>query len=577
MGVISLLYKKFLLYIKINKPQIFRSASICFQCADQRDSVLKSRKVTMAKRIVVIGLLVICIFSVLSITASAEAVEWVEKQDGAKLYWGDTINVEGYEIKAEDFNEDKMVFVSISKDGEKLKTSPLTAGLEFDYNEEIKVYAQNIDPNYEIITKDEKEFKTGKWNPYAQLDILVRGKPEFDIDVETEKDTYDSKSKGDSRIDLTITAKNDDEAKAEDVLLIVDTDGLEVLSGKTKYTYSEILKSESIKPVNLTLKTPTPWEDTDYNISVRITSEDIKGKKFENTGYKVIKIEKKWDLIVSKNFIKERHMGQNVPVSVTVRNAGLCDINDIVLKDSLIPNMHLQKDASFEKTISLKAGETAEDVFEYTLIPEKSGEFTFPQTVATFTLSNGQNQEVKSDNSEKIQIYGPNIEITKTIDKQQLNPGDKLTVNVVAKNTGNVDASVTVTDTIPSEAKLISGETSFKQVLESNGGSRTITYIMQMNKEGEIKIPSCKASFLDLDKYSGEVYSEALKVNVGAITLEGSSSQPEGSTDSNQEKEESANQSTGSEEDYGDTPGFGSFLTVAGILMCSGFIRKKVF
>lgn len=532
----------------------------------------------MDKKIVLIGLLTVCIFSILSMTASAaDNIEWVEKKDGAKLYWGETINVDGYDVKAEDFNEEGMVFVSISKDGEKLKTSPLTAGLEFEYNDEIKVYAQKVDPNYEVITKDGKEFKTGKWNPYAELDILLRGKPGFDIDVETKKDTYDSKLTGDSRIDVTINVKNDGEAKAQNVVLTVDTAGLEVLNGKTKYTYTKILKDETIEPISLTLKASTPWEDTDYNISVKTTCEDIRGKKYEHTGYKIIKIEKKWDLIVSKNFIKERHMGENVPVSVTVRNRGLCDINNIVLKDSIVSNMHLQKDATLEKTFSLKAGETAEDVFKYTLVPERPGEYTFPKTVAAFTLSNGQSEQVESDNSEKITIYGPYIEITKTVDRQQLNPGDKLTVTVTAKNTGNVDASVTVTDTVPSEAKLISGETSFKQVLESNGGSKTITYIMQMNKEGEIKIPPCKANFLDLDKYSGEVYSESPVVNVGKIiTLEGSSPQPEGSTSSNEEKDETSDPSTGgTEEDYEDTPGFGFFLAVAGILMGTGFIMKK--
>jgi uncharacterized repeat protein (TIGR01451 family) len=528
----------------------------------------------MAKKILLIGLLAICIFSVLSMTAVAEEIEWVEKQDGAKLYWGDTITVDGFEIKAEDFNDEGMVFVSISKDGEKLKTSPLTAGLEFDYNEEIKVYAQKVDPNYEVITKDGKEFKTGNWNPYAELDILVRGKPSFDIDVETKKDTYDSKSTGDSRIDVTITGKNDDEAKAENVVLTIDTDGLEVLSGKTKYTYSSIQKDETIEAINLTLKASTPWEDTDYNISVKTISEDVKGKKYENVGYKIIKIEKKWDLIVSKYFIKERHMGETIPVSVKVRNSGLCNINDIVLKDSIVSDMHLQKDATFEKTLSLKSGETAEDVFEYTLVPEKPGEFTFPQTIATFTLSNGESEEVKSDNSEKITIYGPYIELTKTIDKQQVSTGDKLTVTITAKNTGNVDASVTVTDTIPSEAKLISGETSFKQILASGGGSKTITYIMQMNKEGEINIPACKATFLDLDKYSGEVSSESSTVNVGTIALEGSSSQPAGSTDSNQEKDNSSAQST---DENGDTPGFGFVLAAAGVLMGAGLMKKKSF
>jgi len=532
----------------------------------------------MAKRIALIVLLAVFVFSTLSMVAlAADEVEWVEKKNDAKLYWGDTITVDGYEIKAEDFNEDKMVFVSISKDGEKLKTSPLTAGLEFEYDGEIKVYAQNVNPNYEVIKKDGKEFKTGNWNPYAELDILIRGKPGFEIKVEPEKTTYDSKSTGDRRIDVSIKVKNNGDAKAENVVLNVDTAGLEVLSGKTKYTYTKILKGETVETINLTLKTPTPWEDTDFNISATTTCVDIKDNKYKHVGSKIIKIEKKWDLIVSKSATKERHMGEQVYVSVTVRNGGLCDINDIVLKDSIVSNMHLQKDATLEKTLSLKAGETAEDVFEYTLIPDKPGDFTYPKTVATFTLANGKSEKVESDNSEKTKIYGPYIEITKTIDKQQLNPGDELTVKVTAKNSGNVDASVKVTDTVPSEAKLISGETSFSQVLGSGGGSKTITYVLQMNKEGEIKIPACKASFLDLDKYSGDVYSGTSVVNVGTtITLEGSSSQTEGSTASNQEKEASSQPSTGgTEEDYGDTPGFSSLLAITGILAGTGLLRKR--
>ena len=131
-----------------------------------------------------------------------------------------------------------MVFVSISKDGGKLKTSPLSVGMEVVYNDEIKVYAQKIDPNYEIITKNGKEFKTRNWNPYAELNISVRGKPSFDIEVETNKDTYDSKSTGDSRIDVSINVKNNGEAKAKDIVLTVDTAGMELLKGKTEYTYT---------------------------------------------------------------------------------------------------------------------------------------------------------------------------------------------------------------------------------------------------------------------------------------------------------------------------------------------------
>lgn len=532
----------------------------------------------MAKRIVLITLLAVCIFSGLSMTAfAADNVEWEEKLDGAKLSWGSTITVNGYEIKAEDFNEDKMVFVSISKDGEKLKTSPLTAGMEFEYDDEIKVYAQKVDPNYEILTKDGKEFKTGNWNPYAELDILVRGKPGFDIKVETKKDTYDSKSAGDNRIDVTVTVNNNGKAKAQNVVLTVDTGDLEVLNGKTKYTYTKILKGETVEPITLTLKTPAPWEDTNFKITAKTTGEDIKGNKYEQTGSKSIKVEKKWDLIVSKSATKERHMGEKVYVSVTVRNRGICDINNIALKDQIVSGMRLKESVPLEKTLSLKAGEGAEKVFEYILIPERPGDYTFPKPVATFTLANGQSKEVTSENSETTKIYGPYIEITKTINKQQLNPGDELTVTVTARNTGNVDASVTATDTVPPEAKLISGETSFKQVLGS-GSSKTITYIMQMHKEGEVQLPACKATFLDLDKYSGEVISETPVVYVGTpMAIEGSSSQPEGETGSNQEKNEPAGQAqtSGTEEDYGDTPGFGSILAVAGLLTVTGLLRKK--
>jgi uncharacterized repeat protein (TIGR01451 family) len=529
----------------------------------------------MAKKLALIALLAVFFFSALSITAlAAEDIEWVEKQDGAKLYWGETVIVDGYVIKAEDFTDDKQVFVSISKEGEKLKISPLSAGLETVYDDRVKVYAQKVDPNYETITRDEKEFRTGNWDPYAELDILMKGEPVFDIKVETRKDTYDSKSTGDNWIDVSIKLKNDGQARAEDTVLTIDTAGMEVLKGKTRYTLGEVLKGETLEPVNITLKSPIPWVDTDLNISAKTTCLDVRDNKFEHIGSKVIKIEKKWGLVITKSITKDNHMGKPVRVSVNVLNEGLCDINDISLKDSIVSGMHLEEAKTLEKTLSLKSGERAEKVFVYSLVPEIPGEFTFPQTIATFTLPNGQNGDAGSNNSEKVKVYGPNIVVTKAIDRQQLNSGDELTVTVTAKNIGNVDASVKLTDAVPPEAKFISGETSFTQVLESDGGSKTITYIMQMHREGEIRLPACKATFLDLDEYSGEALSDTFIVYVGVpVPLEGSSTQPEGTTDSNQEK--TASSGTLTEEDNGEVPGFNAILAIAGLLAVAGFLGKR--
>ncbi|HEY3362748.1 MAG TPA: PGF-CTERM sorting domain-containing protein, partial [Methanosarcina sp.] len=261
----------------------------------------------MAKKLALIALLTVFVLSSLSTTVFAvEDIEWVKKLDGTQLYWGDTAPpVDGYVIKAEDFNENNQVFVSISKDGEKLKTAPLSVGSEVVYDDRIKVYAREVNPNYETVTIDNKEFKTKNWNPYAKLDILVRGEPKFDIDIETRKDTYDSKSTGDSRIDVSIKLKNEGEAKAEDTILTIDTAGMDVLKGKTRYNLGDILKEETLEPVNLTLQAPTPWVDADLNITARTTCLDVRDNKYENIGYKVIKIEKKWGLVISKTVTKD--------------------------------------------------------------------------------------------------------------------------------------------------------------------------------------------------------------------------------------------------------------------------------
>lgn len=541
----------------------------------------------MIKKISLTALLFILIFVGLSMTAlAANDTEWVEKQGAVKLYWGDSVTVNDYVIKAEDFSNTS-VFISISKGGDKLMTFPLSEGMEMECDDEIKVSAQKIDPNYEIITENGKEFaRKGSSNPYAEMIIYERGEPELEITVETNKGTYDSKSSGDNKIDVTIKVANKGDAEAKNTVLTIDTAGLEILDGKAEYRNAELSKSEALKPINLTLKTPAPWDDTNFNISANITYKDIIDKKFENGGSKTVTVLQKWALIVLKGFPEERNMGETIPVSITVRNKGLCDINNIVINDSIVSGMHLQENKTLNKTFSLKPGQKAEKILEYSLVPEKSGEFTLPLCVAVFTLPNGQHKEVGSNNSGTVKINEPDVIVTKTVDKKQLNIGETLKVVIAAQNNRKVYLNVRVNDTLPPGTKLVSGETSSKQILKSDGGSMSINYTLQMNTEGEIKLPACKANFTDVAKNSAEVSSEtpivlvvtpvSLAANSTTKAENNSSIQAENnSTIQAGNNSSSSGQIGGTNGNNGSTPGFDLIPSLIGFLMVSGLLRKR--
>jgi uncharacterized repeat protein (TIGR01451 family) len=168
---------------------------------------------------------------------------------------------------------------------------------------------------------------------------------------------------------------------------------------------------------------------------------------------------------------------------------------------------------------------------------------------------------------------------------QQLNIGDTLNVTITAQNNGIANADVRVNDTLPPGAKLIRGETSSKQILKSGGGSMSINYTLQMNREGEIKMPACKANFFDLAKNSGEVNSNTSLVHVGSqISLEGNRTKTEGiiKTEGKNESSQAENNSSdlvrtgGTKEENGITPGFDFLPSLIGFLAVIGFLRQRI-
>ena len=114
----------------------------------------------------------------------------------------------------------------------------------------------------------------------------------------------------------------------------------------------------------------------------------------------------------------------------------------------------------------------------------------------------------------------------------------------------------------------------------------TINYTLQMNMEGEIKLPACKASFTDVAKNSVEVTSDILIVHVGPHTslaannttkvVNNSSSPAENNSSSQTGNNSSSPGQLGSTKgNNGATPGFDFIPSVIGFLVISGLLRRR--
>lgn len=82
------------------------------------------------------------------------------------------------------------------------------------------------------------------------------------MDLNIEKKTYDPTRLSTPRfIEGTITIKNIGDAKASNIVLNVDTDGLELADGKLVQTIFSLEKGETTEPIAFSLKIPMLWEE----------------------------------------------------------------------------------------------------------------------------------------------------------------------------------------------------------------------------------------------------------------------------------------------------------------------------
>lgn len=460
-------------------------------------------------------LLCILLLSPVVCAYNEDDLEWA-CGNSKKLHLGETISNGNYTVEAYNFprNNDsgsQIIGIKLYEKGTPVAEEILKSGDEYIHDDEVRITALELfltDPDW---TTDYPE------EGWARIKIERRGLPFFDARFETDKEDYPAYT---SHIEVELTIQNRGDARADDVDIRIDGGGLELVAGNTGYHYSGIERGDRVDaktdtaaadPITLRFKLPPIAEDTIFNLTVEIEYRDIKKTRYHQVESCPVEVSGVFE--ISKSITKNIYMDELATVTLSLRNNGMHPISPVEVSDTVPPGFELIDNSTLAWELDLGAGECRSLTYRLKpTLPRKSG-YALPAAVARWTANNRTNT-VRS-NSPSIAVHGPKIRLSKSVSPDVINAGDAATVTVTvrAENAGNVLASVDVTDCLPADAVLVSGDLKITKVLKG-GEELVFGYVMQVNGSGHIELPAAAAHFVDTHDYEGTVLSESPSITV---------------------------------------------------------------
>ncbi|RZN14061.1 MAG: hypothetical protein EF812_06360 [Methanosarcinales archaeon] len=459
-------------------------------------------------------LIVICIN--IATAYDEDDLEWA-CGNSKELHLGETISngnytVEAYNFPRSDRNETRFVGIRLYKDCVLVSDQTLVERENYIYDDEIRVTILEFSTQPSRWTTDIPEER------WAKIKMEPIGMPRFDVEFETGKDDYSAYS---APIEVDLVLQNTGDSKAHNVDVDVDAEGLEVIGGKAYHHCNNLKRGErldgktdtpALDPITLRLGVPSVIEDTLFNITVNIECCDIRGVKYSYSDSYPVKVSGMFK--ISKSINDNIYINEIATVTITLRNDGTRSIDSIKLSDTLPPYFELNDNSTLQWELNLGDGKCRSFAYQLKpMQPNKAG-YVIPAAIAEWT-DDGRTYSARS-NSPGIAVYGPKIELSKTVNPSTGDEDGIVTVTIEVKNTGNVLASVDVADYLPKTAVLTDGVTSDEMILEA-GETQRFSYSMKINTAGYIELPPAVVHFVDTHDCRGTVISEEISITVNPV------------------------------------------------------------
>ena len=374
------------------------------------------------------------------------------------------------------------VMLQLYKDSDLIDTFAIEQGGVHIVDDDVKVILEDIPGPYAV------EWVYESYDPWAELTLQKVEIPDFEITIDMDKSVY---SYGDDLgiIQLTI---NNTGADANDVDILIDTDGLNLLKGENKEHISFFKKNESIER-EIFIGIPKIFLNSQsYDLSVIVAGYDVRGKVASNTRYQKMiagsDVGPTEVISFNKSMEESAYYGDKVMVTLTLHNGGDFNIDSAIIVDSIPEKFEPVGNFSLQWHSSIPAGE--DWTINYMLKPLEFGVYKFP--AAKLNVSIYECKYNLSSYEPKITIFGPKITLTKS---GMVQPDGTVSVNVKIDNRGNIPTTVVIEDPIPQNAVIINGDNK-ATIFADKTSSNLLSYdLMFKEKMNNISLPAASAYF----------------------------------------------------------------------------------
>jgi len=422
------------------------------------------------------------LFILLALASAAQSVVWNEGVNG-ELHWGEGLFLEGYNLKLADFSIKNLgtsnVLLELQKDNLTIARRALRAGEWFILNDSIKVTVQ------QIIRGDIQD------DPSAKIWVQIPAAAEISLVLTGKRDVF----QGGDEMSLQLQIENKGIVDAENLKITLDSIPPFV---NARYSISAVeagrvwdkkKNTREIDNIKINLKVPYFPEPTDLKLKAHAEYTDQQGKAYESWGGAVFRIS--GPLQLHKRVEEIQDFQKSYYVINSLRNTGNRTLS-ITLSDSTGSGFHTNSSLNWK--LNLSPGEAKTESYRIEAKEPSVGQILL-NAEARYSWDD-MSYTIRSEKP-VVDVFGPLIEVKKSVSPTELEPGRVTTVLIQLVNTGNKKAVVFLQELVPGETELISGSVNESLMLSPNE-TYSKEYQLRCIKPGIIRLPSTEIIYRDV-------------------------------------------------------------------------------